>query len=263
MVEAGETVRYETRGGTAWLRLDSPGKLNALGLDGWLAITAGLRRAARETTAPVVLTGTGRAFCAGDDIAALPELMADPLRAEGFFLDGLYGAFEAIVTHPMPVVCAVNGLAFGGGLELVAAADLAIAADSAVFGLPEGRLGVIAPVFTALATTHLGSKAANAFAYRMSTCTAAEARELGIVNTVVAADRLESTVDAVVAEIGAASPESIMVTKRMLAARARDEALPRLKEALRALVHELLPTENAAEGARAFLAKRSPSFTRG
>ena len=263
MTDSGSAVAYNVRGGVAWLRLDKPGRLNALGLDDWRGIVAGLRRAAQETNAPVVLTGTGRAFCAGDDIAALPALMSDPVRAEEFFLDGLYGAFEAIVTHPMPVICAVNGLAFGGGLELVAAADLAVAVDTATFGVPEGKLGVIAPVFAAMATTHLGFKAANAFAYQMTSYSAEQARALGIVNTVVPADRLVQAVEQMVAEILAASPESIMITKRILATRARDEALPRAKAGLRAVVHELLSSKNASEGARAFMEKRTPDFTRG
>jgi enoyl-CoA hydratase/carnithine racemase len=262
MHDLSATVRYEVREGVARISLDNPTKLNALDLDGWRAIAGGLRRAGQETTAPVVITGVGRAFCAGDDIAALPALMSDRVLAEAFFVDGLYSAFEAIVTHPMPVICAVNGLAFGGGLELVVAADLAVAADAAMFGVPEGKLGVIAPVFTALATTHLGFKPANAFAYRMCTYTAEQARELGIVNEVVAPERLEQAVDAVIADINAASPESIMITKRMLATRARDEALPRLKAGLRAVVHELLPSANAAEGADAFIAKRPPHFER-
>ena len=84
MHDLSATVRYEVREGVARISFDNPTKLNALDLDGWRAIAEGLRRAAQETTAPVVLTGVGRAFCAGDDIAALPALMSDRVLAEAF-----------------------------------------------------------------------------------------------------------------------------------------------------------------------------------
>lgn len=257
-----EVVKYEIRDGIVWLRLDRPEKLNALNLEGWNGITDGLARAAVESRAPVVLTGTGRAFCAGDDIASFEILSKDSSLAEEFFLKGLYRAIEAIITHPTPVIAAVNGLAHGGGLELVAASDLAVSAESAEFCIPEGRIGAFAAVFVGLAPTLLGFKEANDFAYRMARLLPQDALQLGLVNSVVPDAQLGIAVDKLVREILAGSPDSISSTKRFLAAEARERGLPRVKAALQSLVDDVLNTPDLAEGTNAFLEKRRPVFDR-
>ena len=256
-----QMVRYENRDGVAWLTLDAPARLNALDLDGWDGITAGLRRAADETRAPVVLTGTARAFCAGDDITTFAGLRADRDRAEAFFLEGLYRTIEAVVEHPTPVVAAVNGLAYGGGLELVAASDLAVAASSARFCLPEGRIGAFATVFVGLAPEQLTYKRANAFAYTMQPLDAAAAAELGLVNEAVPDDGLEAAVGRVVEQVRRGSYDSVVQTKRFLTEHVRRQSLPRVRRALQALVDDVLPTDDLHEGTQAFLAKREPVFS--
>lgn len=255
-----QMVKYENRDGVAWLTLDAPARLNALDLDGWNGITAGLQRAAQETRAPVVITGTPRAFCAGDDISTFATLRADRELAEVFFLQGLFGTIEAIVTHPTPVIAAVNGIAYGGGLELVAASDLAVAGSSARFCIPEGRIGAFATVFVGLAAEQLTTKRANAFAYTMQPLDPAEAERLGLINEVVPDDELVAAVDRTVAQVRQGSYDSIVQTKRFLTEHLREHSLPRVRRALRALVDDVLPTGDLAEGTQAFLDKREPEF---
>lgn len=253
-------VTYELRAGVVWLTLNRPEKLNALTLEGWDGITAGLARAAEESRAPVVITGSGAAFCAGDDISSFASLGEDAELAEEFFMRGLYGTIEAIICHPTPVISAINGIAYGGGLELVVASDLAISAESARFCIPEGKLGVFAAVFGGLAPTMFGYKAANAFAYSMAALSPDEARELGIVNQVVADADLEHAVNRMITAMMAASPESIAHTKRFLSAEARERGLPRVRASLRSLVDDLLGTDHVTEGTTAFLEKRPADF---
>lgn len=252
-------VVQEERNGVTWLRLDRP-PVNTLDLPAWTAITSALRRAAEESPYPVVITGTGRAFSAGDDITEFSALRKDRAFAETFFLEGLFGTFTAVVEHPTPVIAAVNGLAYGGGLELVAACDLAVAVESATFCIPEGRLGAFAGGFAGLAPTLLPYKAANDFALRMARFGAEDARRLGLISTVVPEDALNIEVERMVVEMTRASPGSLVATKRFLASRAREEGLPRMYEALRLFVDHYLSSPEVAEGEAAFLGKREPDF---
>lgn len=252
-------VTYEVRDDTAWIRIERPEKLNALDLPGWHTITGHLRRAAEEAPGPVVLTGTGRAFCAGDDITTFQE-HATPEQGMDFFVGGLFGTIEAIATHPYPVIAAVNGLAFGGGCELALVSDLTIAVAEARFCLPEGRIGAWPTVQVGVAAHVSGRKAANELAFEMPQLDAEQARQFGIVNRVVAADGLEAEVDATIARIRTASPHAIRMTKRFLNEELVNTGLPKVRRALTALVEETLPTHDLQEGTAAFLEKRRPAF---
>lgn len=252
-------VGYEVREGTAWIRIERPEKLNALDLSGWHAITDHLARAADEAPGPVVLTGTGRAFCAGDDIATFQE-HATPEQGRDFFIGGLYRTVEAIATHPYPVVAAVNGLAFGGGCELVLVCDLAVAADGATFSLPEGRIGAWATIAVGVAPHVTGRKPVGELAYEMGRLDAEEARRVGLVNRVVPAAELVAEVTATADRIRAASPHAIRMTKRFLNEELVAVGLPKVRRALTALVEETLPTHDLQEGTAAFLEKRAPVF---
>ncbi|TDD68969.1 enoyl-CoA hydratase/isomerase family protein [Jiangella aurantiaca] len=252
-------VGYEVREGTAWIRIERPEKLNALDLSGWRAITDHLARAVDDAPGPVVLTGTGRAFCAGDDIVTFQQ-HATPEDGMDFFIGGLYRTIEAIATHPYPVIAAVNGLAFGGGCELVLVSDLAIASADATFSLPEGRIGAWPTVAVGVAPHVSGRKLAGELAYEMPRLDAAEARRFGIVNRVVPPMDLEDEVRGTVERIRAASPHAIRMTKRFLNDDLVTAGLPRVRRALTALVEETLATHDLQEGTAAFLEKRAPVF---
>lgn len=252
-------VQYEVRDGTAWITIDRPHKLNALDLAGWHGITDALRRAVDDAPGPVVLTGTGRAFCAGDDIATFQQ-HETPEQARTFFLEGLLATMQAIATHPYPVIAAVNGLAIGGGCELVLVSDLAIAAEEASFALPEGRIGAWPTVQVGVAAHVSGRKLANELAMEMPWVSAADARRFGIVNRVVPADELAAAVAESVARIRSASPHAMRMTKRFLNEELVTTGLPKVRRALEALIDETLPTRDLDEGTRAFLEKRTPMF---
>lgn len=258
---AGQGVRYERVGALAWITLTRPARLNALDLDGWHALTSRLRQAADDESCRVVaITGSGRAFCAGDDITVFGKLV-DRADAESFFLGGMLPALEAIVRHPKPVIAAVNGHAYGGGMEIVALCDLAVAVDSAQLRLPEGRIGAWATVFVGAAPALMTLKQAKAAALQMAPLSAQEAQAVGFINEVVAADRLRDRVTAVADELLAASPHALEITKRHLNRWLTTDGLDRIRETLQALVDETLFTPDLLEGTAAFLEKREPRFT--
>lgn len=254
-------ITYEIRDGVPWIVIARPEKLNCLDLEGWHAITACLHRAAAENPGPLVITGQGRAFCAGDDINSFSEY-STPEQGHEFFIGGLYRTIEAIALHPYPVVAAVNGLAYGGGCELVLVSDLAIASQDARFSLPEGRIGAWPTVQVGLAPHVSGRKSANELAYEMGEIPAEAAVRMGLVNRVVPAESLEEEVRASLEQIRRASPHSLRKTKSFLNEELRMHGLPKVRRALMTLVEETLADPDLHEGTSAFLEKRSPRFGR-
>lgn len=192
-------IRYDLRGEAAWVTLDRPGKKNALHLDGWRDLIGALSRAGEEARV-AVLAGAGDAFCAGDDVATLASLeSADDVEAlSGRLYEGLFG-IEAL---PVPVIAAVDGLAYGGGFELVAAADLAVATPAATFALPETRVGAYPPYAAARIGALCGKKRLMELALTGEPIEAERAREWGLLNRVVPeeglADAVADLVDAIV-----------------------------------------------------------------
>ncbi len=184
-------IHTDVDGGTAWVTIDRPEKKNALALADWRDLAAALDRASEEARVAVV-TGTGDAFCAGDDIATLVDLdtEADVRALADCLADGLYG----IETCPIPVVAAVNGLAYGGGFELVAAADLAVASEDATFALPETRIGAFPPYAVSRIGAICGKKRLLELALTGDPIDAATAHDWGLVNRVVPGEELPSAV---------------------------------------------------------------------
>ena len=184
-------IRYDRDDETAWITLDRPEKKNALPLDGWHELADALDRASEEARV-AVLTGSGDAFCAGDDIATLADLETEAdVRA---LADGLCAGLYGVETCPIPVVAAVNGLAYGGGFELVAAADLAVASEAATFALPETRIGAFPPYAVSRIGDLCGKKRLLELALTGDPVDAATAREWGLVNRVVPDGDLPSAV---------------------------------------------------------------------
>lgn len=209
-------IEYEQRGDAAWITIDRPEKKNAVHLDGWRELTAALDRA--ETEARVaVLTGVADSFSAGDDIAVIEgaDTAADVDELVAVLGDVLFGIEDLAI----PVVAAVNGLAYGGGCEMVLAADLAVATEDATFALPEASIGAYPPYAAERVAATLGKKRFMELALTADPIDAERARDWGLVNRVVAPDDLAATVDELVDAVAASPAGSLRVTKRAVAAR--------------------------------------------
>ena len=216
-------------------------------------------RTASDGPRVAVLAGSGKAFCAGADVAWMAktvnysarENMRDATEASRMFaaLDGL----------SVPLIGRVHGAAIGGGAGLCAVCDIVVAEQNAVFGFPEVKLGILPAVISPFALAKIGRSAARELFLTGTRFSAFRAREIGLVHAVVPAAELDLTVSRYVDEILTAAPEAIAASKALIArvwGRPVDEAIPITADAI---ASRRVSTEGQ-EGLRAFLEKRAPSW---
>ena len=251
-------VRIEHDGPVSTVTIDRPDKLNALDEQ----VLGELREAfarvhARAETRCAILTGAGKAFVAGADIAAMRSM--DPQAARRFARLG-HETLYAIERGPVPVIAAVGGFALGGGCELMLACDFAYASERAKFGQPEVKLGVV-PGFggTQRLARRVGIARARQIVLTGDIFDAAEALRIGLVNAVVPHEELLPTVRRLASDIASRGPLAVQAARRAMA---DGEDLP--LERANALEIEAFAgcfaTEDQKEGMAAFLEKRTPSF---
>lgn len=259
----GDLVRYEPLGAHALLVLNRPAKLNALSYALVDALTARLDAIEADPAVRcVILTGSGaRAFSAGADIADFgPDIAVSPEQALRRFLQRGQAMTRRLEAFPKPVIAAVNGLAFGGGCEILEACSLAIAAAHATFAKPEIRLG-IPPTFggTQRLPRHVGRKRANEMILTGEAIDAAAALRLGLVNEVVEAADL---IPACVRLADRIARHSAVAVTACLRAVTRGINLP-IDEGLAVEAMQFMvaaASHDAREGTRAFVEKRPAVF---
>jgi enoyl-CoA hydratase len=239
------------------ITLNRPKQLNALSDALMDALGAALQAFdADDSIGCIVLTGGEKAFAAGADIAAIAKYgFMDVYRSELITRN-----WETIRTIRKPVIAAVAGIALGGGCELAMMCDFIIAADSARFGQPEIKLGIIPGAGgTQRLPRAVGKSKAMDMVLTGRMMDAAEAERAGLVSRVVAADKLLDEALAAAAAICAMSGPSAMMAKECIN-RAFESGLSDGVMYERRLFHALFASEDQKEGMDAFLAKRKPEF---
>lgn len=256
---ATSEIRVERDGALLWITIDRPHVLNALDPAAHQAIAGALDAyAADDALRVAIITGAGeRAFCVGSDLKARATTNRDDHPPAGFA--GLTHRFDLM----KPVIAAVNGLALGGGVEIVAACDLAYAADHAEFALPEPRVGLAAIGGGALQrlARQIPMKQAMELVLTGRRISAQEAKRIGLVNDVVRASELRAHVREIACMIVDGAPLSIAASKQVMM---QSLSMPSLEAALTArypLIERAFASEDAREGQRAFVEKRKPVWT--
>ncbi|MBY8861457.1 enoyl-CoA hydratase/isomerase family protein [Nocardia sp. CA2R105] len=260
MPQPEPAAHYEVSDHIAVVTLNRPDALNAVDAALSAAAGAALERAAQDPQVRVVIvTGAGRAFCAGADLKeiAAGRNIYDPDHREW--------DFAGIVRHwiPKPVIAAVNGFALGGGTEIVLSADLAVIDEQASLGLPEVRRGLIAAAGGVLRIhRQVPPKIAAEIALTGQPISAARAYELGLVNAVAPAGGALAAARDLAAVIAANAPLSVQQSKRVMHESAAEHAGWGEEDwrLSRDAARIVMSSEDAKEGPRAFAAKRPPQW---
>jgi len=250
------TILVEKRSGYRLITLNRPERLNALTLRMGDALYAALGEAeADQSCRAVLLTGAGRGFCAGQDLAAVGEA---PL---GDILEHYNPLIRKIRALPLPVVCAVNGVAAGAGANLALACDIVLAARSASFVQAFARIGLIPDCGgTWFLPRLVGAARARGLAMLAEPLPAEMAAEWGLIWQAVEDGKLIDEAHVLAARLATQATQGLALTKRALDA-AEINDLDRQLDVERDLQAEAGRTADYTEGVRAFLEKRPPVFT--
>jgi 2-(1,2-epoxy-1,2-dihydrophenyl)acetyl-CoA isomerase len=257
-----QTVLEARSGGVLTLRLNRPDKLNALDADTCRSLVHALLRAADDKSVQVImLTGAGRAFCAGGDLARIRE--ARNRRAVSEFQSILVSGKElclAIATMPKLVIAAVNGPAAGAGMSIALACDLRIASERATFSHSFAQIGLY-PDFgaTFFLPRLVGLARASELFYTAETLSAEEACRIGIVYNVHAPEVFEDEMRKLGQHLASGAPIAYRDVKRTMIGEHHKELEEALDEEIRLQTHCFL-SEDCAEGLAAFFEKRKPNF---
>lgn len=249
-----ELVHLGVVDGVATITLDSPANRNALSRRLLDELEARLDAvAADEDVRVVVLTATGSTFCAGADLSEA----AGGAMEEG--ASRLLGVLRGVVELPKPVVARVHGHVRAGGIGLVAACDVAVAAEESTFAFSEARLGLTPAVISVTVLPRMTERAGARYFLGGDAFDGRAAASTGLVTTAVPAASLDEAVSAVVSALRAGSPQGLAETKRLLTGpmlRRFDELGGPMAE----LSARLFGSDEAREGMRAFLERRPPRW---
>jgi methylglutaconyl-CoA hydratase len=210
-------LQYSVKNRVAHIHLNRPDKRNALNRELVRALKEALRTSAADSSVhAVLLSGAGKDFCSGADLAELERIAGmglDESRADALSLAEL---FTLVREHPRPVVAAVQGRALAGGCGLATSCDLVLARADARFGYPEVHLGFVPAMVMSILRRKVGESVAFELAVLGDRIPAARAAEIGLVNRVLPEDGFESAVGAFMVDLASRPPGAVALTKRLL-----------------------------------------------
>jgi 2-(1,2-epoxy-1,2-dihydrophenyl)acetyl-CoA isomerase len=248
--------------GVATVRLCDPASMNALSA----AVAADLERILRELSADdsvraLVLTGTGRAFCAGGDVQSFYDNREDPHDIMQSSLDGLHGAVGRLIDAPFPTISAINGVVAGAGMGIALATDLAIAAESAMFTMAYTGIGVSPDGSSTFFLPRLvGTRVAMDMILTNRRISSEEALSLGIVNSVVPDDELEEATRNLAAKLASGPTLAYVRARKLIRSSLGADPFTQM-DAEAAGILAAGETRDFYEGISAFIEKRPPHFT--
>jgi 2-(1,2-epoxy-1,2-dihydrophenyl)acetyl-CoA isomerase len=261
-----QTIQVESSGDVCLLTLNRPDRLNALTVEAAKDFQDAVRESVEKGSRAIVVTGAGRAFCAGGDIRAMQDIASREGRLEAFFDEPLRLLNEAILLirqTPVPFIAAVNGVASGGGCNLALACDIVIAAESAKFNQAFIKIGLSPDCGgTFILPRLVGWKRAAELMFTGDMLTAQDALEMGMINAVTPDAELLSRAMSMAERLAASPTAAIGQIKRLLEASAVNDQRSQLELERKAQI-ESGRTKDFREGVTAFIEKRPPRFVGG
>ncbi len=215
-----------------------------------------------ETVRVVVLQGAGKSFSAGADLSWMRR-MADYSEAENFEdAKKLAHMLDSISSCPKPVIARVHGPAFGGGVGLVAACDIAIGTNNAVFALSEVKLGLIPSVISPYVIRSMGERQASRYMVTGERFHAEEAHRIGLLHQITGSDDLDRAINNLITACLNNGPKAMREVKELIPAIASKPVDPELMNDTSKRIARVRASEEGREGISAFLEKRDPNWTR-
>ncbi|MCJ7872232.1 enoyl-CoA hydratase [Marinovum sp. 2_MG-2023] len=251
-------------GAVAYLTMNAPERLNALSDEMLAALQAQIDAlAVDQTIRVVVISGTGKAFCAGHDLKQMTAGRANPDGGRAYFAD-LFNRCASVMTGltrlPQPVIAQVHGIATAAGCQLVASCDMAVAAEGTRFGVNGVNIGLFCSTPMVALTRNIPRKKAFEMLTTGQFIEADQAENLGLINRVVPAGALAAETAALAEQVAAKLATAVRIGKETFYAQAEMELDAAYAHAGQVMVDNMLD-KDTAEGISAFLEKRAPGWS--
>jgi 2-(1,2-epoxy-1,2-dihydrophenyl)acetyl-CoA isomerase len=255
-------IIVSTANGVATVRLNDPPSLNALSAPMAAELSEALGRLSEDSSVrALVLTGTGRAFCAGGDVQSFYDNRDDPAEIMQAVLDGLHGAVGRLIDAPFPTIAAINGVVAGAGMGIALATDLAVAAESAMFTMAYTGIGVSPDGSSTFFLPRLvGTRVAMEMILTNKRVSSEEALALGIVNSVVPDGEVEDAVNGLAAKLASGPTLAYVRARKLIRSSLASDPFTQM-DAEAAGIMAAGETKDFYEGISAFIEKRRPTFT--
>jgi methylglutaconyl-CoA hydratase len=254
------TIKLAQDSGIATLTLNRPDKRNAISFELIDDLLRGLNEVRRSPAQVLIVTGAGKAFCSGMDLENLKQLAGQSPEENRQDSETMARLLRTVYDFPKPTIAAVNGPAIAGGTGLATLCDFTLAVPEAKFGYTEVRIGFVPAIVSTFLLRQVGEKQARDLLLTGRVFEAEEAHRLGLVNEVVAADKLMIRAREIATQLMENSPTSLTFTKRLLS----DHADATLDTQIAAAVREnaeIRNTPDFREGIASFLEKRKPRWS--
>jgi methylglutaconyl-CoA hydratase len=255
-----KTIQLAHEGGVATITLNRPEKRNAISFELIDDLLRGLEEVAKSEAAILILTGAGKAFCAGMDLENLKALLGHSPEQNLRDSRTMVQLFRSLYEFPKVTIAAVNGAAIAGGTGLALLCDFTLAVPEAKFGYTEVRIGFVPAIVSTFFLRQVGEKQARDLLLTGRLFGADEALHLGLVSGIVAPEKLLVRAHELAAVLRENSPVSLRVTKQLLTDHARAELDAQIEAAVRENA-AIRTTADFREGIASFLEKRKPKWT--
>lgn len=260
-------VLSEVREGVGYLSLSRPERHNAFNAEIIAALTQACRALGANPAVRVVVLaarGQGASFCAGADLEWMKAAAAQDDQANLHDARQLAAMLQALANLPQPVIACVQGAAYGGGVGLIAACDMAIATQESVFALSEVRLGLIPATISPYVIAAIGARQARRYMLTAERFSAHEAQAMGLVHEVVTdAAALDARLQVWLRQLLANGPQAMVACKQLISTVSSQPLSDALLEETAQRIATIRATDEAQEGLAAFFERRKPRWQTG
>ncbi len=255
-----KTILYTEDSGIALITLNRPDKRNAMSFELVADLMAALDRAEQSDAQVVVITGAGKAFCAGLDLESLKQLLGKSHQENVKDSTTMARLFRRIYDFPKPTIAAVNGHAIAGGTGIATMCDFTLSVAEAKFGYTEVRIGFVPAIVSSILVWQVGHKIARDLLMTGRLFDAAEAHRYGLVNEIAAPEKLMERARELAQVLMENSPSSVRLTKKLINGFLKEQLDAQIAQAIEDNAR-IRTTADFREGISSFLEKRKPQWS--